>query len=73
MAKARSDLTDQLRAAIAAAGVSRYVISKETGIAQSTLSRFMSGKAGMSLGALDRLGRYLELRVAGPGKQTSRR
>jgi len=60
-------LSDQIRKAIATCGESRYAISKATGIAQETLSRFMTGKAGLSMPVLDRLGEYLgwELRRRG--------
>lgn len=43
--------------------MSRYAISKATGIPQSTLSRFMAGKAGLRLTSLDALAACLKLRV----------
>ena len=46
--------SSQLRDAVEASGMSRYRISVETGIAESVLSRFMSG-AGLSLENVDRL------------------
>ena len=57
-------LTDEIRQAVKGAEKSRYRICKELGIAQSTLSRFMSRKAGLSLDTLDRLARLLDLHVA---------
>lgn len=39
----RTKLSDQIRSAVDASGMSRYRICKELGIAQSTFSRFMSG------------------------------
>ena len=56
-------LTDQIRRAIAACGVSRYRLWKETGIDQAVLSRFMAGKAGMTLKSLDVLAAALNLRI----------
>lgn len=64
MGKARSkNLTDQLRQAIDDSGKTRYRISKETGISESTLSKFCLGQRGLSMDALDRLGEYLGLRI----------
>lgn len=56
-------LTDEIRQAVDASGKSRYRLCKELGIAQSTLSRFMSRKAGLSLDTLDRLAELLDLHV----------
>lgn len=53
----------QLRRIIDDCGLSRYEISKRTGIAESTLSKFMYGERGLSMKALDRLGQCLELTV----------
>jgi hypothetical protein len=58
--------SDQLRAAVLAAPQSRYYISKETGISEGNLSRFVHGTAGLSLESLDRLCDCLELHVVGP-------
>ena len=60
---ARNSFTDQIRAAIDASGLSRYRIWKETGISQATLSRFMSGKGGLSVEGLDKLAEVLKLEV----------
>jgi transcriptional regulator with XRE-family HTH domain len=46
-----------------ASGLSRYRICKELGIAQSTMSGFMSGKNGLSLEILDALADLLDLNV----------
>jgi len=56
-------LSDQLRRIIAECGISRYRIAKETGISESTLSRFCSGQRGLSLAALDTLADFLRLRL----------
>jgi transcriptional regulator with XRE-family HTH domain len=55
--------SDQLRRAIDESGMSRYAICKAIGVHQSTMSKFMSGKGGMSIQALDRLGDLLGLRL----------
>jgi len=55
-------LSEQLRDAIEKADVSRYEISKATGVSQSTLSKFVLGtRPGLSFDAMDRVGEYLGL------------
>jgi hypothetical protein len=54
--------SDQLRRAIRECGRSRYAISCETGVDQSTLSRFMQG-GGLSLNAVDKLMDALNLEI----------
>jgi hypothetical protein len=66
MAKKKPTLTDEIRQAVDAAGVSRYRICKTLAIAESVLSRFMSCKAGLSLDTLDRLAALLDLHLASP-------
>lgn len=56
-------LTEQIRKAIDGSGMTRYAIGKATGIDQATLSRFMSGKAGLSLPNLDKIGQLLRLQL----------
>lgn len=56
-------LTDQVRQAIEDSGLTRYAISQQTGIDQSALSRFMSGKTGLTLASLDRLAETLSLQI----------
>ena len=50
-------------AAVNASGLSRYRIAKELEIAESTMSRFMSGHAGLSMEYLDRLADLLGLHI----------
>lgn len=73
MAKKQSHkLSDQIRYVIDDAGLSRYAISQLTDIDQAALSRFMHGKSGLSLDALDRLGECLDLSITSgrkPGKK----
>jgi hypothetical protein len=59
----RVKFSDQVRAAVEASGRSRYSICKEIELAQSNLSRFMSGEKGLSMDALDRLGILLGLEL----------
>ena len=56
-------LSEQLREAILAAGVSRYRISKELGISQAQLSRFISGNSGLGQETTDKIGEHLGLRL----------
>jgi hypothetical protein len=65
MAKSKR-FSDQLRAVVLNADVTRYQISKATDIPESNLSRFVHGEAGLSLESIDRLAEFLNLRVVGP-------
>jgi transcriptional regulator with XRE-family HTH domain len=55
--------SESLRRAIRDCGMTRYAISVRTGVAQSTLSRFMKGERGLSLSAIDRLMDALGLEI----------
>ena len=69
MAQQRMRFTDQFRYAVENCGVSRYRLSRELGIAQSILSRFVRGEAGVTLSRLDELAKHLGLNVTtGPPK-----
>jgi transcriptional regulator with XRE-family HTH domain len=58
-------LSEQLREAIEKADVSRYELSKATGVSQSTLSKFvLRQRPGLSFDALDRIGLALGLAIA---------
>ncbi|MCE9548278.1 MAG: helix-turn-helix domain-containing protein [Planctomycetia bacterium] len=59
----RLKVSDQVRAAIEGCGLTRYEISKQTGIDQSALTRFMSGERGLSTTVLDTLGELLGLDI----------
>ena len=52
--------------------MSRYRISKELNIAESTMSRFMSGQGGLSMDNLDALAELLDLHIAG-GKRPKKK
>ena len=65
--------SEQIRRAVKRCGVTRYRISKETGIDQATLTRFMSGERGLPMRTLDVLGEYLRLRIDMEGPRRYRR
>ena len=56
-------ISQQLRKAIDASGMSRYRICKEIGLPESTMSHFMAGNCGLSLATVDRLGELLGLTI----------
>jgi transcriptional regulator with XRE-family HTH domain len=56
-------LSDEIRQAVDASGLSRYRIAKELGISESTMSRFMNRKGGLTLKLLDRLADLLGLHI----------
>ena len=63
MGKQRIKLSEQIRRAVDASGQSRYRICKRLGIAESTMSRFMSGQGGLSMDNLDALADLLDLDI----------
>lgn len=56
-------LSDEIREAVNASGMSRYAIAKALGIAESTMSRFVNGKGGLSMDYIDRLAELLGLHI----------
>ena len=56
-------LSDEIREAVDASEMSRYAIAKALGVAESTMSRFMSGKGGLSMEYIDRLAALLGLHI----------
>jgi transcriptional regulator with XRE-family HTH domain len=67
-------LSTQLRHLIDQSGMSRYRICNRIGLAESAMSRFMSGERGLSMEVLDRLFSLLNLRVvAGQASERKRR
>ena len=69
MLKKPQKLSEVVRQTIERCEKSRYRIAKETGIAQSVLSRFLSGERGLSLEALDVLVPYLGIEILVPVKR----
>jgi transcriptional regulator with XRE-family HTH domain len=55
--------SEQLKERIDSSGLSRYRIWKETGVAQSTLSEFMSGNRALSLAIIDKIVATLDLEL----------
>ena len=63
-------VTERLRAAIRSAelnGVTRYRLSKETGVPNSVLSRFVRGERGLDGATIDRLAAHLGLTLEQTG------
>ena len=60
-------VSDQLRAAIDAAPISRYRLAKLTGLDQALLSRFLYGQCGLSLESVDLLCEALGLELKAKG------
>lgn len=60
----RLSFSEQLKEAIETSEATQYRISKETGVAQSTLSLFLSGKRSLSLANIDKLCDFLELQLS---------
>jgi transcriptional regulator with XRE-family HTH domain len=56
-------LSEQLKESIDASELSRYRISKESGVAQSTISGFMNGHRSLSLANIDKIGEVLDLEL----------
>ncbi len=63
MGKKRVKLSDQVRQAVDESGMSRYAICKVLDMDQAIMSRFMTGKGGLSMANLDVLADLLELDV----------
>jgi transcriptional regulator with XRE-family HTH domain len=59
----RISLSDEIRRVVADCGQTRYAISKATGIAESTLSRFLAGERGLPMKTLDKLAEFLDLHI----------
>ena len=66
MGKKRVKLSDQVRRAVDASGMSRYAICKALDMDQAIMSRFMNGKGGLSMVNLDALADLLGLDVVAP-------
>jgi transcriptional regulator with XRE-family HTH domain len=50
-----STLSEQIREIIRGQGVSKYAISKKTGVSETLISRFLSAERGLSLDSLDKI------------------
>ena len=58
-----STFSDQIRDVIRTSGISRYALSKRTGVAAAALCRFMQGHRELTTDTLDRLAPELDLMV----------
>jgi len=59
--KSADTLSKQLRWYVKNCGISTYRLERETGIHNSTLSRFLRGERGLSTESMDTMGKYLKL------------
>jgi hypothetical protein len=57
------DLSDQLRQFIIEGPMSRYAISKASGVDQSQLHRFINGTGRLTTDSIDAVARVLRLRL----------
>ena len=64
---------EQLVDAIERSGMTRYAISKATGLPQSQLSQFVHGHEGLSVESINRLCELLGLRLVGPKKRKTKK
>jgi transcriptional regulator with XRE-family HTH domain len=66
-------ISDQLHNAIQKSGLTRYEISKQSGVDQAALSRFVNGKQSLTLDKVDKLADVLGLKlVSNPPKAKDR-
>lgn len=72
MSNRRKSFSDQIRRAILNAPISRYEMCKHIGMTQSLLSRFVNGKGGLSIDALDKVAELIGISVAEPKKTKGR-
>jgi DNA-binding phage protein len=56
-------ITELIQDAIRSSGVSRYAISKATGVGQDHLCHFLKGESSMSLATVDKLMDALGLEI----------
>ncbi len=71
--KCMGRLLDEIRDAIEASGRTRYRIAQESGIAESVLSRLMTGERGLSIDALETLADYFGLEIVMRPKRRQRK
>jgi hypothetical protein len=67
----RAGLADQLREAIRGSDQSLNRLAHVTGVDSGRLSRFMTGRRGLTLDALDRIVRALRIRLVAEGPPPS--
>ena len=62
--KGSLNLVEELRQAILNSGETEYRVSKESGVAQPVVNRFLRGERGISLETASKLCQYLGLHLA---------
>ena len=67
------EILDAIRDAIEASGKSRYQLARESGVAESVLSRLISGERGMSVGTVERMADALGLEIVVRPKRRRRK
>ena len=70
--KAKTDIQEQLRQAILDAGISRYRLSKLTGVTQAVLSTFVNRKRSATMDTAAKLATALGLELT-PMKKSARK
>ncbi len=73
MRKRRDKLTDGLRAAVDASGMTRAEICRRLGWGESLMSRFMAGTSGLSFASIDALGELLRLTITAKARKGKRK
>jgi plasmid maintenance system antidote protein VapI len=68
-----ANVLDTIKRAMDASGRTRYALSRETGIAQSVLSRLVSGERGVSIDTAERLADVLGLEIIVRPRRTARK
>jgi transcriptional regulator with XRE-family HTH domain len=61
--QSRTKLSDQIRRALELSHLTQHSVAKATGISEPLMSRFISGKNGLSMAYLDRLADYLQIDI----------
>ncbi|MBL8863038.1 MAG: hypothetical protein JNK02_13655 [Planctomycetes bacterium] len=64
--KSNTTLSGELRAHVRGSGLSMLAVARGAQIDPAALSRFLSGKRGLRLDAVDRLAVFLRLRLVAP-------
>src|SRR5438105_3221139 len=64
MSTRRPTLRDQILAAMQATGMTMFEIARQSGVERAALSRFKSGKGGLTLDSLERLAPVLGIEIA---------
>ena len=70
----KNHFSEEIRDAINGSGKTHYKICQEIGLVQSAMSKFMTGRAGLSLAVIDRIADVLDLHVVAgkPDNPTSK-